>query len=102
MMEDEAINALSKRLVDQGLLIEAGWQTLKLMSVSPNAPQIQLNEMRNAFFAGAQHLFASVLGILDPEEEITDQDMRRMDAIAKELQNFYNEFVAKHNIKGKN
>ena len=83
-------------------LIEAGWQTLRAMSVSPRASQIQINEMRNAFFAGAQHLFASVLGILDPEEEITDQDMRRMDAIAKELQNFYNEFVAKHNIKGKN
>lgn len=95
-MEDEAINAITKRLVDQGLLIEAGWQTLRAMSVSPRASQIQINEMRNAFFAGAQHLFASVLGILDPEEEITDNDMRRMDAIAKELQNFYNEFVAKH------
>lgn len=98
-MEQDAIDAIAKHLVDQGLLIEAGWQMLKLMSVSPNASQIQLNEMRNAFFAGAQHLFASIMGILDPGSEPTDADMERMDNIAKELQNFYNEFLTKHGMK---
>ena len=69
------------------------------MSVSPNAPQIQIDEMRNAFFAGAQHLFASIMGILDPEAEVTEADLKRMDAIAGELQNFYNEFLTKHGMK---
>ena len=98
-MEDEAINKIVKHFVDQGLLIEAGWQTLKMLSLPPNAPQIQIDEMRNAFFAGAQHLFASIIEMLDPEAEVTETDMRRMDAIEKELQNFYKEFVVKH--KGK-
>lgn len=98
--EQEEIDKVTKHFVDQGLLIEAGWQTLKMLSIAPNAPQIQIDEMRNAFFAGAQHLFASIMGILDPGSEPTDADMERMDNIAKELQNFYNEFVAKH--KGQN
>src|SRR4029077_20806120 len=98
MMEQEAIK-ITKHFIDQGLLIEAGWQTLKMMSVPPNAPQIQIDEMRNAFFAGGQHIFSSIITILDPEEEVTEADIRRMDAIEKELQNFYKEFVAKH--KGK-
>ena len=29
-MEDEAINKLTKHFVDQGLLIEAGWQELTI------------------------------------------------------------------------
>ena len=98
-MEREEINKITKHFVDQGLLIEAGWQTLKMISVAPNAPQIQIDEMRNAFFAGAQHLFSSIIEMLDPEAEITDNDIRRMDAIEKELNGFYKEFVAKH--KGK-
>jgi hypothetical protein len=95
-MEREAIDKITKHFVDQGLLIEAGWQTLKIMSVAPNAPQIQIDEMRNAFFAGAQHLFASLMGLLDPGSEPTETEIRRMDAIAGELENFYNEYVTKY------
>jgi len=95
-MEQDKVDATVKELVDQGLLIEAGWQSLKLISVADNAPQIQIDEMRNAFFAGAQHLFASLMGILDPEAEVTDNDMKRMDSIAGELQNFYNEYVTRN------
>ena len=98
-MEQEAIDKITKHFVDQGLLIEAGWQTLKVLSIAPNAPQLQIDEMRNAFFAGAQHLFASIMGLLDPEAEVTETDIRRMDAIAGELENFYNEFKIKHGVK---
>ena len=98
-MERELIDALAKELVDRGLLIEAGWQTLKMMSVAPNAPQLQVDEMRNTFFAGAQHLFACMMGILDPGAEVTDADFRRMDAISDELEKFYNEFLMKHGMK---
>ena len=40
---------------------------------------------------GAQHLFASMLGMLDPGVEETPDDMRRMELIARELETFAEE-----------
>lgn len=56
-----------------------------------NAPPHQLHEMRLAFMAGAQHLFASMMGMLDPEPDETPDDMRRMDLINRELDAFRGE-----------
>ena len=47
--------------------------------------------MRNAFMAGAQHLFASMIEMLDPGTDETPDDMRRMGLIARELEVFGNE-----------
>jgi hypothetical protein len=79
---------LSKRLADEGRLIEAGFVALRLRGIAPNAPAIQLQEMRLAYMAGAQHLFSSIMSILEPGTEPTDADMRRMDLIAKELEEY--------------
>ena len=94
----ELIDEVTKKYMDQGLIIEAGWQTLKMMSVSPGAPQIQIDEMRNAFFAGAQHLFASIMSALDPGLEETEDDMRRLNLISIELEQFYTEFKKKYGV----
>lgn len=83
---------LTKKLADQGRLIEIGWVSLRSLVVSPNASQLQLDEMRMAFMCGAQHLFASIMGsVLDPGDEPTPDDMRRMELIEKELDNFRKE-----------
>ena len=82
------LEQLTRRLADEGKLIEAGWIGLRLAAVPLDAPAVQLDEMRNAFMAGAQHLFASIMGVLDPEAEVTAQDMRRMELIAAELEAF--------------
>ena len=94
--EDEFLKHLTKSLIDDGKLIEAGWQALRQMAVAPDAPDIQLEEMRNAFFAGAQHLFGSVMGAMDPDSEPTADDMRRMDLIHRELNDFIKEYTLKH------
>jgi hypothetical protein len=47
------------------------------------------------FFAGAQHLFSSIVTILDPGEEPTDADIHKMDLIDRELQKFAREFELK-------
>jgi hypothetical protein len=92
-MADRAyLERLSRDLADQGKLIEAGWVGLRLAAVPLDAPKIQLEEMRNAFFAGAQHLFSSIMTILEPDAEPTDKDMERMDLIDKELRAFINDF----------
>jgi hypothetical protein len=96
-MADRAfLERLSRELVDQGKLIEAGWVGLRLAAMHPDSPPDQLREMRMAFFAGAQHLFGSIMSILDPGEEPTDDDLKRMDLIDKELKGFIAKFARDH------
>lgn len=88
MADRHFLEQLTKRLADEGKLIEAGWVSLRLHAVPLNAPAVQIAEMRNAFMAGAQHLFASIMTVLDPGTEPTDADMERMGLIAEELEAF--------------
>lgn len=90
------VDEMTKHLVDNGKIIEAGWEGLRLMSIPPDAPQVQITEMRNAFFAGASHLFSSIMNMLDPGKEATEADTRRLDLISKELAEFIEDFKRKH------
>jgi hypothetical protein len=96
MTEDLA--NLERELIDSGKLIEAGWIGLRIAAIPKDAPTVQLNEMRMAFFAGAQHLFGSIMKALDPDDEVTDDDMRRLDLINAELNLFLVDFKKKHGI----
>lgn len=90
------IEDLERDLIAKGLLIEAGFHSLRTMAIAPDAPADQIEWMRNAFFAGAQHLFATVLRVLEPGEEPTTADLLRMPLIQAELERFIVEFQAKH------
>lgn len=92
----DELNRLMASAADRGQLIEAGWLGLRIAAVPADAPPVQLDEMRNAFFAGAQHLFSSIMGVLDAGEEITEQDLQRMSNIQAELDLFIAEYGAKH------
>lgn len=76
---------LTKELTEKGKLIEAGFAALASMVLPKNAPAIQLYEMQLAFMAGAEHVWSSMMTMLDPGEEPTEADLRRMDLIQKEL-----------------
>jgi hypothetical protein len=97
----ERARRLEKELADRGLIIAGGWAGFRVMCISDNAPQIQIEEMRSAFFAGAQHLFSSIMSILDPGEDPTAADLKRMDLINKELQTFLAQFERKHGLAGR-
>lgn len=84
----ELVTKMTKEFTDKGQIVEAGWQAYRMLSIPPNAPDIQVKECRLAYFFGAQHLFASIMGVLDQGEEPTESDMRRMDQINTELENF--------------
>lgn len=90
------IDEVTKRLVDEGKLIEAGWISLKTMVIPNNASQIQIDEMRNAFFAGAQHLFGSIMSFLDEGHKETEADLERLSKISDELDQFIKEFELRH------
>jgi hypothetical protein len=92
------VEELTKKCVDEGKLIEAGWIGYDKLVINPKAPQIQRDEMRMAFFAGAQHLFASMLGMLDPLTDPTPTDLERMSQIDAELRAFITIFSAKHGL----
>lgn len=63
MADRQYLERLSRELTDKGKLIEAGWIGLRIACDLEDAPKVQLEEMRNAFFAGAQHLFSSIMTI---------------------------------------
>ena len=93
-MADKAhLHRLSQELTDKGKLIEAGWIGLRLAAIPLDAPAIQLEEMRNAFFAGAQHLFSSIMMLLEEGPDATDSDVSRMDLIDRELREFINDYT---------
>ncbi len=86
---NKIIDDATKKFVDDGKLIEAGWQAYRMLSIPPDAPDIQVSECRLAFFFGAQHLFASLTSIFDDGgEEPTMEDLKRMDIIDAELREF--------------
>jgi hypothetical protein len=78
---DQAVKALA----DKGKLVEAGFLSLRLSMIPKDATAVQIQEMRLAFLAGAQHVWASMMTMLDPGREPTAQDLRRMTLLAKEL-----------------
>lgn len=84
-------DALVKKLVDEGRIVEAGFWAMRAAVIAPNAPEVQVDEMRLAYMAGAQHLFASIMTMFDPGEEATEGDLNRVGKIANELNAWVNE-----------
>lgn len=96
-MADRAhLQRLERELVDKKKLIEAGWVGLRLAAVPDNASPVQLEEMRNAFFVGAQHLFSSIMSIMEPGADPTENDVARISYIDAELRDFIEKFELKH------
>ncbi len=80
------IDDVGRELMNRGLIIAAGWEGYKLLK----APIALSERQREAFFAGAQHLFASIMnsGLDESTPDATDADLKRIDNIARELKEF--------------
>jgi hypothetical protein len=74
--------------MDKELLIEKCWLSYREAVIPSNAPSVQLIESRRAFYAGAQGLLQTVMGILDPGSEATEADLQTMSLIEAELKRF--------------
>jgi hypothetical protein len=85
---------MTQKYADRGLIIESGWVGLTIIWGLENAPVVQKMEMRKAFFAGAQHLFTCIMNVLEPGAEPTDKDLKVMDGVFKELEDFKNQMLA--------
>lgn len=85
-MIQQVATELTKKLTDEGKLVEAGFAAFQHLAMSKDAPPQQVSEMRLAWMAGADHLFSSIMIILDAGAEPTEKDMHRMDLINTELE----------------
>ena len=97
--DDEAVHKLAqelgRKLAEEGKLVEAGWEIFCAMTMPHNVSDDQKYDMRMAFFAGAQHVFHTMISIADPGTEPTEADMLRMGKIDNELTRFA-KFMAMH------
>jgi hypothetical protein len=81
----EVAERLVKHLADEGKLIEAGWQTYRLLCLKL-PPHETRDDLHEAYLVGAEHVFASIIGMLDPGTGETEADLSRMDALHTELE----------------
>lgn len=64
------------------------WGNYRKLVIHKDAPQIQLDECRQAFFAGASVLFTSIVDNLSAGRESTKQDEDFLKSINSELYEF--------------
>lgn len=69
-------------------LIEAGWLSYLEKVVPKTAGAVQIEETRRAFYAGAAQLFHDINTGLDADQEVTENDVKRMESINAELRAF--------------
>ena len=74
--------------------IAVEWETYRRGVIPQNAPAIQIQESRRAFYAGAASLLNSIMNMLDPGTEPTERDLLRMDALHAELVKFNDDVLA--------
>jgi len=95
---DKAADVLANQAVAQGKLIELGWSGLRKLAIPSDAPQVQLDAMRNAFFAGAQHVFSVLMRITSSDEtpENDARDAAIFESVDAELREFIADFQRRH------
>ncbi len=69
-------------------LIADAWRDFEIKVIPLNAPDVQRTECRRAFYAGARTLLTGIVGMLDADKEPTEDDLKRMDAIQAELNQY--------------
>lgn len=69
-------------------LMAEQWDSFARAVLSKDAPAVQRQEMRRAFYAGAQGIMFGVIMALAPESEPTPEDLQIMENLQTELDEF--------------
>jgi hypothetical protein len=64
------------------------WKRYTAEVLPRDAPQVQIDECRQAFYAGAFGLFNGIMHALDPGPDATDADVEFMERIQLEFQQY--------------
>lgn len=95
----ETVKTFVQELTRQGKIIEAGWLSFRYMVIPDNASDVQITETRRGFYAGATHLFQSLMAGLSDGSEVQPEDEERIAAIAGEIEGYLEELQAE--LKGR-
>jgi hypothetical protein len=68
--------------------IEQGWDDYRRAVIPREAGVVQIQEMRRAFYAGAESLMVQIINGLSPGPESTPGDVDYLSALNVELHNF--------------
>ena len=74
--------------------IEPAWLRFETMVLPRDASAVQRSEMRKAFYGGAAILFRIITGRLEEGAEPTDADLRMMDDVSAEIDEYGEELDA--------
>jgi hypothetical protein len=81
---DQAGVHLTEQLLERKQLLVGGFAAYCMNhGVKPGDQRIPA--MFDVYMSGAEHLWSSILVLLDEDNEPTDEDVRRMDVIANEI-----------------
>lgn len=69
-------------------LIGLGWEEYRTRVMPPNASRTQVEETRNGFYAGAFHLFTSIIGNLSDGPNASEADEQMLRDIDSEFKTF--------------
>ena len=94
---DAVTSAIAKVTIDSGQgVVKFGWDAYRRYFVPKDMSPSDLTVVQNAFYCGAQHLFASVNSVLNEGEDPTDEDIERMNKISEELATWARQFKQIH------
>lgn len=88
---EAAAAEITQRLASKGQVIAGGFAAYLMVTFGDTdaikaLPVSMLADLREAYYSGAQHLFASIMTVLDDDDEPSAEDLRRMDLIHAELE----------------
>lgn len=76
-------------------LIQQHWESYRARVIPKDAGGVQVEETRRAFYAGAAIVFGALIHGVSPGEEVQATDLRMMDDLQTELDEFLAEQGAK-------
>ena len=80
--------------------MEEAWRRFAAAVLPHDAPPSQRSEMRKAFYGGAAMMFEAIGYGTDPDADVTENDMRRVDQIAMALARFAEEMMSAAPTRG--
>lgn len=92
-----AMRPIIQSLIDQGQMLEAAWQSFRLMALPIVTGSRELDAFKETFFAGAAATFETMMHAMEEgHQEPTEADLRRMDALAAEVNKWDDYFRLKY------
>lgn len=69
-------------------LMDAAWRSFAEQVLPIDAPDVQRQEMRRAFYAGGWAFYTALMGNLDGGDDPTAADFSMLDGLDRELRDF--------------